>query len=452
MKKMLLIILVLPLIFLLSNREKLEPVYQSDTFYLGGIQINEANNKDWISMLQQANMNTVEVTIYAKQGEWDSDSLSFKDQDEGVMAEIRAAKAAGMHVILILRVSLDHGFVRNKFMWHGMILPQNDSLLMSWFDRYQVFVNKWATIAEKEEVDVFCIGSEMNALVSTIRIESMPSLYTYYNNIPAQKKHERRALKYKKKLKEQDFWLRGYDNYKNLEQYIASRIEHNYKWGEQATFAGQGNRLGLMNKRRRNGLKRWRELIKEVRNIYKGKVTYAANFDNYNEVAFWDDLDFIGINAYFSLRNPNEFISTPQAMKKSLEKGWINVFENINTFRVQNKLQKKPIIFTELGYINRKNTTIEPWTGFGYSIIGSNKNERLIVWDREEKDWEERKFAIDALHKIVKEKQINLEGILYWKLTTHDYHLPYEPFALHLTPNAKDSLQTSLGLFSTLDD
>lgn len=87
-----------------------------------------------------------------------------------------------------------------------------------------------------------------------------------------------------------------------------------------------------------------------------------------------------------------------------------------------------------------------------FSIVGSNQNERLIVWDREEADWEERKFAIDALYEVVKEQRINLEGILYWKLTTHDYHLPYEPFALHLTPEAKDSLQTSLGLFSKLDD
>lgn len=452
MKKLLLILFILPLIVLLFSREQSKSTYQPDTFYLGGIQINEANNKDWVSMLQQAKMNTVEVTVYARQGAWDSDSLSFAEEDEGVMAEIRAAKAAGLHVILILRVSLDHGFVRNRFIWHGMILPKNDSLLMRWFDRYQLFANKWAKIAAKEQVDVFCIGSEMNALVSTFNIQSIPPLYAYYNNILAQKQYEHRAFKYKKKLKEEDLWVRGYDNYKDLKGYIADRIRCNYEWSQQVTFAGQQNSLELMNKRRRRILKRWKGLIKELRGIYKGQLTYAANFDNYAEVALWEDLDFIGINAYFALRNPNQSISDPQKMKQTLEKGWVNVFEEINAFRARHELEHKPMIFTELGYINRKNTTIEPWTGFGFSIVGSRQNERLIVWDREEADWEERKFAIDALYKVVKEKQINLEGILYWKLTTHDYHLPYEPFALHLTPEAKDSLQTSLGMFSTLDD
>lgn len=452
MKKILLIVLILPLIFLLFSREKFKATYQPSTFYLGGIQINEANNKDWVSMLQKAKMNTVEVTVYARQGEWDSDSLNFADEDEGVMAEIRAAKAAGLHVILILRVSLDHGFIRNRFIWHGMVLPKNDSLLARWFDRYQTFANKWAKIAADENVDVFCIGSEMNALVSTFKISQMPSLYAYYNTISAQRKHEYRALKYKKKLKEEDLWVRGYDNYKDLKGYINDRIKYNHVWGQQATFAGEKNRLSLMNKRREYVLGQWRKLIKEVRGIYKGQMTYAANFDNYNEVAFWDDLDFIGINAYFGLRNPNESITDPQKMKKALEKGWVNVFEQVNSFRTKHKLENKPMIFTELGYINRKKTTIEPWTGFGFSVVGTNQNERLIVWDREEADWEERKFAIDALYKVVKEQHINLEGILYWKLTTHDYHLPYEPFALHLTPDAKDSLQTSLGMFSTLDD
>lgn len=452
MKKLLLIILIIPFIFLLFSREQLKKTYQPKKFYLGGIQINEANNEDWVSMLKHADMNTVEVTIYAKQGEWDSDSLSFSDVDEGVMAEIKAAKAAGLNVILILRVSLDHAFVRNRFIWHGMVLPKNDSLLTRWFNRYETFAKKWARVAATEDVDVFCIGSEMNALVSTFKTQSIPSLYAYYNSIPAQKKYEYRALKYEKKLKEEDLWVRGYDNYKDLKAYIEDRITYNHKWGQQVTYAGETNRLGLINERRAESLQNWRDLIGEVRKIYKGKVTYAANFDNYHEVAFWDDLDFIGINAYFALRDANKPIQKPQAMKKALEKGWVDVFAQIDAFREREQLKDKPMIFTELGYINRKNTTIEPWTGFGFSIVGSNKNERLVVWDREQPDWEERKFAMDALYKVVTKQQINLEGILYWKLTTHDYHLPYEPFALHLTPNAKDSLQTSLGMFARLDD
>ena len=47
----------------------------------------------------------------------------------------------------------------------------------------------------------------------------------------------------------------------------------------------------------------WKELIAEVRSIYGGPIIYAANWDSYDEIAFWDELDFIGIDAYFPLGN-----------------------------------------------------------------------------------------------------------------------------------------------------
>ena len=44
----------------------------------------------------------------------------------------------------------------------------------------------------------------------------------------------------------------------------------------------------------------WRRLIDEVREVYPGAMTYGANwFQEYQEVDFWDQLDYIGIHAYF---------------------------------------------------------------------------------------------------------------------------------------------------------
>lgn len=45
----------------------------------------------------------------------------------------------------------------------------------------------------------------------------------------------------------------------------------------------------------------WQKLIQEIREVYKGKLTYAANWDEFKRVVFWKDLDFIGIDAYFPL-------------------------------------------------------------------------------------------------------------------------------------------------------
>ncbi|HEY6881165.1 MAG TPA: hypothetical protein VI299_24230, partial [Polyangiales bacterium] len=42
-------------------------------------------------------------------------------------------------------------------------------------------------------------------------------------------------------------------------------------------------------------LDRWRKLIKAVRKIYDGKLTYLAAADSFDKVQFWDGLDVVGI-------------------------------------------------------------------------------------------------------------------------------------------------------------
>ncbi len=46
----------------------------------------------------------------------------------------------------------------------------------------------------------------------------------------------------------------------------------------------------------------WRRLIARVREVYAGRLTYAANWPGeFDAIAFWDALDFTGIQAYFPL-------------------------------------------------------------------------------------------------------------------------------------------------------
>jgi hypothetical protein len=47
-----------------------------------------------------------------------------------------------------------------------------------------------------------------------------------------------------------------------------------------------------------------------------GKLTYAANWDKYDQVSFWDELDFIEIQAYFPLTAQ----TSPTA--EEIKKGW----------------------------------------------------------------------------------------------------------------------------------
>jgi len=417
-------------------------------FYLGGIQVNEANQTKWAATLKEAQMNTVAVTVYAMQGRWDSDSLQIPLKDEGVMNEIKAAKAAGLNVILILRVALDHSFEANRFLWHGMIMPNNNAKIDRWFERYQQFVLHWAKIAEQEKVDVLGVGSELNALVTTIPITKMPSLYAHYTNRASQKRWESKSFKFKKEIKEEDLWARGAEQgYTNVRKYINARIQAHYQWGKQVTFTGQGKRVVLMNMRRNRIRAHWKKIITATRTVYNGQLTYAANFDNYMFVDFWSELDFMGINAYFPLRTSKKDLETGANLLHTLEKGWQKVFRNIDSFRREHNCLDKPIMFTELGYTNKQNATIAPWQSYGFRVVPTSAKPELIIWHKEKTDYTERSLAIDALYNVVKAKNINLQGILYWKISTHTYHRKEEPFVLILSEDGNDPTQRSLAQF-----
>jgi hypothetical protein len=96
----------------------------------------------------------------------------------------------------------------------------------------------------------------------------------------------------------------------------------------------------------------WKSLIVKIKKIYKGKLTYAANWDEFKRVPFWNQLDFIGVDAYFPLSEQK----TPTVAE--FEKGWKPHKEEIK--RIQKKYQK-PILFTEFGYRSVHFSGKEPW-------------------------------------------------------------------------------------------
>jgi hypothetical protein len=429
-----------------SSSEKQSAGHQetgSAPFYLGGIQVHETDQKKWVSTLKSSGMNSVEITVYGKQGDWDSDHFWFDLKDTSIITEIRAAKQAGLYVHLILRVSLQDRFPRNRFLWHGMIMPRNEKL-RAWFTNYRNFVYFWTKIAEREKVDVLGIGSELNALSATKPIKSIPDLYRYFGDLERQNAHEKRALDYEQQLREQDLWVRGLGNYPSLNALLDDKIHAKLAWARQATFSGKSNQLQRLNERRSIIRDYWDYIIQEVRAHYSGQLTYAANYDNFHEVSFWDQLDLIGINAYFPLRQYTDRFSTDQELQTLLEQGWKDAFFQINRFRAAHQLLHKPLLFTELGYTYRKNTTLEPWQSVGFSILGNPEEENLIAW-KHQPDWpKERALAVRALHTVVQQQTINLQGILYWKLTTQNAHLQIEPFALHLNLQQPDELHRAL--------
>jgi hypothetical protein len=96
----------------------------------------------------------------------------------------------------------------------------------------------------------------------------------------------------------------------------------------------------------------WRALIREVRSVYSGPLTYAANWgQEFEALAFWDELDFLGVNFYYPLAAPGEQPRAGSPRLKELER----MLEEMS------RKHRKPVLFTEVGYAASAAAAVEPW-------------------------------------------------------------------------------------------
>ncbi len=132
----------------------------------------------------------------------------------------------------------------------------------------------------------------------------------------------------------------------------------------------------------------WLQLIKEVRKIYSGKITYAANWNEYKKVKFWKELDYIGVDAYFPLSNKK----TPTEKECSL--GWKKHKQNLRDI---SKESNKPVLFTEFGYMSSDSTAMEPWRSDRRKVnLLGQLNATTAIFDE---FWKEDWFAGGFLWK-----------------------------------------------------
>ncbi len=88
----------------------------------------------------------------------------------------------------------------------------------------------------------------------------------------------------------------------------------------------------------------WLALIGHVRKLYPGPLVYAANFGpDFQDVKFWDALDYIGLDEYYPLP---ETLSTAALV------------ERVKRVEAQ---YRRPVIFTEVGFASRLDPESRPW-------------------------------------------------------------------------------------------
>jgi hypothetical protein len=96
----------------------------------------------------------------------------------------------------------------------------------------------------------------------------------------------------------------------------------------------------------------WRALLARIRAEFRGPLTYSANFDTWQDIGFWDALDFIGVSAYFPLSD------RPSPSLAELEAGWDRALAPLEQ---ASRRFGRPVLLTEAGFPSIPTAAKAPW-------------------------------------------------------------------------------------------
>src|SRR2546421_6266830 len=134
-----------------------------------------------------------------------------------------------------------------------------------------------------------------------------------------------------------DSWNEWWDSYRQM--------MHHYSWIAQSVGVDVlvvGSELVSTESRPDE----WRKTIADVRKTFKGKLTYSANWDHYNRVPFWDQLDLMGMNSYYKLGNDHR-VPVEEVVSR-----WKDIQQDLLSFQ---RRVNKPLILLEAGWCSMRN-------------------------------------------------------------------------------------------------
>ena len=211
------------------------------------------------------------------------------------------------------------------------------------------------------------------------------------------------------------FSWRGEINFETAEEWERFCADYE-RWIVEMAKVAEAHRaavfcVGLEYKHAQTHEARWRRIIAAVRSVYRGEVTYGANWDDYEQVAFWDALDYIGILAYFPLS------TLPNPSARELALAWRNLSDRLEQYSARH--DGKRILFVEIGYNDSARAAAEPWS---YQQGGEHARE---IQER----------CLDAALSLTS-KHSWLAGMFLWKWFPDIAHHEEEDFRVD-TPHAK---------------
>lgn len=113
----------------------------------------------------------------------------------------------------------------------------------------------------------------------------------------------------------------------------------------------------------------WRRILRGARRRYRGYLTYAVNWDSYQQLRFADALDFLSIDAYFEVAPPPR--PWPAAWTShnypTVAAGWRRVARSMHAWHARAH-PTKAVVFLEAGARSVTGAASYPWdsqTGAG---------------------------------------------------------------------------------------
>lgn len=118
-------------------------------------------------------------------------------------------------------------------------------------------------------------------------------------------------------------------------------------------------------------------IIESVRRVYPGLLTYSANWDDVEDTMILQDIDLIGINAFYPLAEEEG------ASLGELLAGGARVAGKLEALA---RAQRKPVLLTEIGYKTVESPAVKPW-------IWPEDMKKVVLSQR---DQAEATFALTA--------------------------------------------------------
>ncbi|MEL7119542.1 MAG: hypothetical protein AAFO07_08880 [Bacteroidota bacterium] len=96
----------------------------------------------------------------------------------------------------------------------------------------------------------------------------------------------------------------------------------------------------------------WKEIISKLRGLFSGHITYCANWGpEFENLVFWEELDYIGLNCYYPLSK------SEQASKEEMAANFKKTIDMVEG--IVHKYQR-PLVFTEIGFRSVDRTWVNP--------------------------------------------------------------------------------------------